>query len=112
MLNVSHAFPSHHTNGMLVDLQHVAETVRFSLPRLAFMSSYSRRLAEPGQLESPDYWAHQARRPVHFSDGIQALVDSGVNIFLELGPRPVLCGMGRVAVHYTTYTGPNSVMGM
>lgn len=94
ILDVSHAFHSHHMDGILAELQAVAEKVRFDSPKLAVVSSYTGQLAGRGQLESPDYWVQQARRPVRFSDGIQALVDSGINVFLELGPRPVLCGMG------------------
>jgi amino acid adenylation domain-containing protein/thioester reductase-like protein len=98
MLDVSHAFHSHHMDGILADLQAVAETVRSSPPKLAVVSSYTGQLAEPGQMESPDYWVQQARRPVRFSEGVEALVDSGTNIFLELGPRPVLCGIGAACV--------------
>jgi reducing polyketide synthase SwnK len=98
MLDVSHAFHSHHMDGILPDLRAVAETVRFRPPRLPVLSSYTGQLAAPGQLESPDYWVQQARRPVRFSDGVQALINSGINNFLELGPRPVLCGMGVACV--------------
>lgn len=98
MLDISHAFHSHHMDGILADLQAVSETVLFSPPKVAFVSSYTGQLAGPGQLESPDYWVQQARRPVRFSEGAKALVDSGTNIFLELGPRPVLSGMGAACV--------------
>ncbi|RYP63027.1 hypothetical protein DL770_009479 [Monosporascus sp. CRB-9-2] len=52
------------------------------------------RLAKAGLLEQADYWVKQAREPVRFSDGIQALARHGVNVFLELGPQQVLCSMG------------------
>lgn len=97
-LDVSHAFHSHHMDGIMEELQAVAAKVRFSPPKLAVVSSYTGQFAGQGQLESPEYWVQQARRPVRFSDGIQALVDSSINVFLELGPRPVLCGMGAACV--------------
>jgi len=93
-LNVSHAFHSYHMDDMLLAFQAVAETLQFNPPRLAVVSSLSGRLAEAGQLERPDYWVRQVRRAVRFSDGIQTLYhQQGVNIFLELGPQPVLLGM-------------------
>ncbi|GAA5086085.1 hypothetical protein GCM10023319_32690 [Nocardia iowensis] len=93
-LTVSHAFHSHHMDGMLAAFQAVAETVRFNPPQLTIVSSLTGELAEPGELERPDYWIRQARRAVRFADGIRTLHKNGVNTFLELGPQPVLSGMG------------------
>ncbi len=93
-LTVSHAFHSHHMDGMLTAFQAVAETVRFNPPKLAVVSGLTGELAKPGELERPDYWIRQARRAVRFSDGVQTLHRRGVNTFLELGPQPVLSGMG------------------
>jgi len=93
-LEVSNAFHSHHMDGMLADFQAVAETVRWKPPTLAIVSTLTGSLAEPCELQQPAYWVQQVRSAVRFSDGIQTLANRGVNIFLELGPRPVLCGMG------------------
>ncbi|ORY60966.1 uncharacterized protein BCR38DRAFT_349734 [Pseudomassariella vexata] len=93
-LVVGHAFHSRHMDGMLIDFRAVAETVRFKPPQLNIVSSLDGRLVKAGQLEQADYWVKQAREPVRFSDGIQALAHHGVNIFLEIGPQEVLCGMG------------------
>ncbi|KAF7552870.1 hypothetical protein G7Z17_g4009 [Cylindrodendrum hubeiense] len=94
MLDVSHAFHSHHMDDMLEAFRAVAETVRFSPPQFGVVSSLTGKLAEAGQLEQPEYWVQQARSAVRFSDGMQTLSNQGINVFLELGPRPVLCGMG------------------
>ncbi|KAF2176510.1 nonribosomal peptide synthetase 7 [Zopfia rhizophila CBS 207.26] len=94
LLNVSHAFHSHHMDSMLASFQAVAETVQFHSPRLPVVSSVTGRLAEAGKLETCHYWVHQARRAVRFADGIQTLRQQGVSTFLELGPQPVLAGMG------------------
>ncbi|RYP83311.1 hypothetical protein DL770_005407 [Monosporascus sp. CRB-9-2] len=93
-LKVSHAFHSHHMDGMLADFQAVAETVRFHPPALPIVSGLTGQLVIAGQLEQPGYWVQQVRNAVRFSDGIQTLADRGMNISLELGPQPVLCGMG------------------
>ncbi|HEV2370648.1 MAG TPA: thioester reductase domain-containing protein [Streptosporangiaceae bacterium] len=93
-LTVSHAFHSHHMDAMLAAFRDVAETVAFNPPTMAIVSSLTGDLAKPGELESASYWVHQVRRAVRFSDGIGALHRHGVNTFLELGPQPVLSGMG------------------
>ncbi|KAI8623289.1 acyl transferase/acyl hydrolase/lysophospholipase [Xylariaceae sp. FL1651] len=81
-LKVSHAFHSHRIDGMLADFQAMTETVRFHPPTLPIVSGLTGQLATPGQ---PD-------------DGIQTLTDRGMNIALELGPQPLLCGMGAVCL--------------
>jgi amino acid adenylation domain-containing protein/thioester reductase-like protein len=93
-LVVGHAFHSRYMNGMLADFRAVAETVRFNPAQLSIISSLDGRLAKSGQLEQAQYWLKQAREPVRFSDGIQVLARHDVNVFLELGPHQVLCGMG------------------
>ncbi|KAI0602189.1 hypothetical protein F4775DRAFT_227770 [Biscogniauxia sp. FL1348] len=93
-LVVGHAFHSHHMDGMLADFQAIAETVRFERPQTSIISGLEGRLAKMGELEQANYWVNQVREPVRFSDGIQALARHGVNVFLELGPQQVLCGMG------------------
>ena len=91
---VGHAFHSHHMDGMLEDFRAVAETVRFYPPQVNVISSLNGRLAEPGQLERAEYWVKQVREAVRFNAGIQALAQHGADVFLELGPQQVLCGMG------------------
>ncbi|MGW0495874.1 amino acid adenylation domain-containing protein [Streptomyces sp. NPDC003007] len=93
-LTVSHAFHSHHMDGMLADFRAVAETVRFRPPEIPLVSSLTGELAAPGELEQPGYWVRQVRHAVRFSEGMHSLRREGANTFLELGPQPVLSGLG------------------
>lgn len=43
------------------------------------------------------YWRRQAREPVRFVQGLQALGARGCTVFLEVGPHAVLSGLGRTA---------------
>ncbi|MCJ1238967.1 hypothetical protein MMC14_006959 [Varicellaria rhodocarpa] len=94
VLDTSHAFHSYHMNGMLDDFKAVAQTVQFSPPRIPIISSMTGRLAEAGELVRAEYWVQQARNAVRFSDAFQTLANQGANVFLELGPSPMLCGLG------------------
>nr|APX43977.1 polyketide synthase [Pestalotiopsis microspora] len=93
-LVVGHAFHSRFVDGMLEDFRAVAETLNFSAPNLSVISSLSGSVAKMGQMNQAEYWVRQAREPVRFSDSIKSLGQYGVDIFLELGPQPILCGMG------------------
>ncbi|WP_078887602.1 type I polyketide synthase [Streptomyces sp. NRRL S-118] len=93
-LTVSHAFHSHHMDGMLAEFRAVAETIRFRPAAIPLVSSLTGELAAPGELEQADYWVRQVRHAVRFSDGMRSLHRQGANTFLELGPQPVLSGLG------------------
>ncbi|HEX6563422.1 MAG TPA: acyltransferase domain-containing protein [Chthoniobacterales bacterium] len=40
-----------------------------------------------------DYWGRNIRQPVRFAAAVQAMLLGGTDIFVELGPHPVLSGM-------------------
>ncbi|KAI1350019.1 nonribosomal peptide synthetase 7 [Xylaria sp. FL0043] len=108
-LDVAQAFHSFHMDGMLEAFRAVAKTLQYNAPKLRVVSSVSGQLAEPGQLESPDYWVQQIRQPVRFADCIHTLYDQQeINMFLELGPQPVLLGMAAACI---TLSGKESMTG-
>nr|AQV04224.1 SwnK [Chaetothyriaceae sp.] len=94
MLDTSHAFHSHHMDGMLDEFKTIVQSVRFSAPKVPIISTMTGRLAVPGELEQAEYWVQQVRNPVRFSDAFQTLAKQGANVFLEIGPSPTLCGLG------------------
>jgi acyl transferase domain-containing protein/acyl carrier protein len=93
-LTVSHAFHSPLMDPILDDFARAAKAVSFAPPKLRLASNRSGALAG-AELADPHYWVEHIRRPVHFADGITALHELGYDLFLEVGPKPVLCGMGR-----------------
>src|SRR5690606_12332028 len=44
------------------------------------------------------YWREHVRAPVCFEQGIRAAAAQGVQVFVELGPHPVLSGLGRATL--------------
>ena len=89
-LKVSHAFHSPLIDPVLDALTETASKLAFHEPRIPVVSNLTGRLVEPGVLTSPDYWARHARGAVRFRDGISTLHNSGVRIYLEVGPHPAL----------------------
>ncbi|SEP53570.1 type I polyketide synthase [Amycolatopsis saalfeldensis] len=94
-LPVRHAFHSRHTEQVLDEFRRVAEQVTLHPARIPLASNATGKLAEPGLLQSPEYWVRQIRGTVLFHQGIQALESAGVDTYLEIGPAAVLAGMTR-----------------
>ena len=95
MLPVSRAFHSSSMDPILADLQCRAAAIAWRDPPIGLVSNLTGRLAEKGELKNPQYWRDHARNAVRFADGIQTLKEQGCEVFLEIGPKPVLLGMGR-----------------
>ncbi len=94
-LTVSHAFHSSLMDPILAEFERVARTVRFSAPRIQIVSNLTGRMATAILMTDPRYWSGQIRQPVRFADGMTTLQRQGVLAMVEIGPKPVLIGMGR-----------------
>ena len=92
-LAVSHAFHSSRMEPMLADFAAELAGVTWQQPRIPVVSNVTGRLAAPGELADPRYWAEHVRRPVRFADGVAAAVEHGVAQFVELGPGAALTAM-------------------
>ncbi len=72
----------------------VMSGVRWSSPRTALVSNLTGAVARPGEIASGDYWMRHMRQPVRFAESIGALPALGITHCIEIGPHPVLLGMG------------------
>jgi myxalamid-type polyketide synthase MxaE and MxaD len=93
-LQVSHAFHSPLMDPMLAEFEVVAKEVTYTQPRIPLISNVTGQQATP-EIATPEYWVNHVRQPVHFAQSIQTLHQSGYKLFLEIGPKPTLLGMGR-----------------
>ncbi|WP_394831509.1 SDR family NAD(P)-dependent oxidoreductase [Pendulispora rubella] len=97
-LVVSHAFHSHHMDGMLGAFREAAARATFHPPRIPIVSNLIGQRLGHDELSSPDYWARHVRHAVRFADGVRALEAEGVTSFVELGPEAVLSAMAHDGV--------------
>ena len=93
-LTVSHAFHSPLMEPILADFKQFAQQISFSPPQIPLISNVTGQLATQ-EVTMADYWCSHIRQPVRFADGMESLQQQKVDIWLEIGPKPILLGMGR-----------------
>ncbi|MES2942710.1 MAG: acyltransferase domain-containing protein, partial [Pseudomonadota bacterium] len=91
-LAVSHAFHSPLLEPMLSGFEQFTAKLPMGQASIALVSNRDGALRS--QFDAA-YWRAQAREPVAFADGMATLQTLGCDTFIEIGPQPVLCGMGR-----------------
>lgn len=79
---------------MLDAFEAVARRVRFQPPTLGLVSCLTGAFADADEITTPRYWRRHLRETVRFASAIATLHGAGANVFLEIGPHPMLVGMG------------------
>jgi amino acid adenylation domain-containing protein len=94
----SHAFHSAMMDPVVDEFAAAVAKVKVSAPRIRFMSTALANWVSSAEHLGPTYWSKHIRNPVLFSAAISRLLaDQGAtSVFLELGPRNVLCTLTRL----------------
>ncbi|MCB0184655.1 MAG: SDR family NAD(P)-dependent oxidoreductase, partial [Caldilineaceae bacterium] len=96
-LAVSHAFHSPLMEPMLDDFAQIAQSITYHPPQIPIVSNVTGQLSTDAlstvSLSNWQYWVRHVRETVRFADGMTTLFAQGVNILLEIGPKPTLLGM-------------------
>lgn len=94
-LSVSHAFHSPLMEPMLATFEQHAAAVTYNKPNINLISNLTGQLVDTFEVSQASYWRRHVREAVRFADGMQTLHAQGYELFVEIGPHPVLVGMGR-----------------
>ncbi|MET9496296.1 type I polyketide synthase [Streptomyces sp. NPDC006552] len=109
-LRVSHAFHSASMDPMLPEFARIAAELTYHEPRLPLCSTVSGAVADEA-MGTPAYWVRQVRETVRFAPAVRSLLDSGVRLFVELGPDAVLTTMTRATLAADPATHATAVAG-
>ena len=90
-LVVDAAFHSAMMDPILAELEDLAAQAGFAAPRMPVVSNVTGACHAADAPPSPSYWARHAREPVQFRSGLATLWARGHRLFVEIGPRPMLC---------------------
>ena len=93
-LNVSHGFHSPLMHPMVEEFRKVAESINYELPKIPIVSNLTGKLADEN-IATANYWIKHILQPVQFAKSIEYLASQQVDIFLEVGTKPILKGIVR-----------------
>ncbi|MEG4584581.1 SDR family NAD(P)-dependent oxidoreductase [Microcoleus sp. MOSTC5] len=96
-LEVSHAFHSPLMEPMLAEFAQVAKTIAYSEPQIKLISNVTGEFAT-SEIATPEYWCRHIRQPVKFAASMETLDRQSFEVFVEIGPKPILLGMGRQCI--------------
>ena len=89
-LNTTRAFHSALVEPALEALESSLERVEVKSPSLSVISNVTGMAVEPNAKLDGQYWRRHAREAVAFAAGVRSLADHGVDLVVEIGPRPIL----------------------
>ena len=98
LLTVSHAFHSPLIEPILDEFEQCARSVEYRVPEVDLILNLTGCPAGETLPLDATYWRKHARETVRFAESIRNLRARGIRAFLEIGPAPVLIGMGRQVV--------------
>lgn len=96
-INVSIASHSPLMNSMIEEFRKVCNTVSYSTPNIPVVSNITGEIVTD-KISNADYWCDHILSTVRFSEGIKACVNSGVEFFIDLGPKPTSISMGQETI--------------
>ena len=94
-LKVSHAFHSPLIESMLDEFEQTASQIDFQAPRIPLVSNLTGQIMPSGYVPDASYWRKHAREAVNFLGGLNTLLAKGYDLFVEVGPKPVLSSLGK-----------------
>jgi acyl transferase domain-containing protein/ubiquinone/menaquinone biosynthesis C-methylase UbiE/acyl carrier protein len=100
-LSISHAFHCHLAEPMADAFRQVLESVSYGKPTIDLVSNV--RGMNVQAMVTPGYWSTHLRESVDYLGGVDRLIDEGVDVIIEIGPKPILTAFGKVISEQKQY---------
>ncbi len=94
-LVVSHAFHSPLMEPILDEFEQIIKEINFEKSKIPIVSNLNGKIISGEGIFSARYWKDHIRNAVLFEPGMQVLKELNCNVFIEIGPNPVLTGMAK-----------------
>lgn len=88
-LKASIAFHTPLMAPMLAEFKHILQEINFSPPQIKLVSSMTGKVVTQ-EVTTPDSWCNHIIQPVQLFASVDTLKSEGVEVFLEIGPRPIV----------------------
>ena len=108
-LRTTRAFHSVLLDPILDALQTALDGVAVRPPSLTMISNVTGRAVESRQVLDGKYWRRHARGPVAFAAGVRTMAELGVDLIVEIGPRPLLAPMAVSAWPESAQASPQAL---
>ena len=95
-IKVSRGFHSYLMQPMLQEFEQIARKITYSSPQIKIISNVTGTVAD-ASIATPEYWCNHLIKPVLFTASMDTFEQLEDRVFVEIGPKPTLLGMGR---HY------------
>ena len=92
-LNTTRAFHSAMLDPALDALENSLNSVSINPPSITVVSNLTGKAVDADQPMDGSYWRQHARQPVSFASGVKTLAELGVDLVIEIGPRPLLSSL-------------------
>lgn len=93
-LQVSHAFHSPLMSPILAEFETAANEITYSKPTIPLISNVTGKRAEDN-ITTAAYWVNHVQQPIQFTQSMNTLKQEDYKVFLEIGAKPILLGLGR-----------------
>lgn len=93
-LNITCASHSPLMEPVLAEFEQAIGEVSFHPPQIPVVSNVMGEIADERIMTSA-YWCAHLHKTVRFADGMETLHQQGINMFVEVGPKPILLGIAR-----------------
>ncbi|MGY4828000.1 type I polyketide synthase [Sphaerotilaceae bacterium SBD11-9] len=77
-------------DGILPRFRAYLQSIQLNEPKLRIVSNFTGKWLDPVRARDPEYWVQHLRNSILFADGVDTLLESDSNVYLEVGPGNML----------------------